>query len=64
MLQTSIIDKKLSAYEILEVTFDYKKTPLAPLGKKAIVYDDPKNRTTWGVHGSDGWYVGPAMQHF
>ena len=64
MLRTWRINNISSEYEILEGTFDYNKTPLAPPGTKAIVYDDPTNCITWGVHGSDRWYVGPAMQHF
>ena len=25
---------------------------------------DPKQRTTWDTHALDGWYVGPAKQHY
>ena len=24
----------------------------------------PTQRTTWGTHALNGWYVGPAMQHY
>ena len=28
-----------------------------------MVYVDPKDRTTWGTHADDAWYVGPTPQH-
>ena len=64
MLRTSRVNPKLSAYEILEGPYNFNKVPLAPPGTKAIVYIDPKNRTTWGVHGEDAFYVGPAPGHY
>jgi hypothetical protein len=38
--------------------------PLAPLGTKALVYDDPTTRTSWAPHATDGFYVGPAIDHY
>eukprot|EP00804_Cyclotella_cryptica_P019007 CCRYP_006480-RA/>CCRYP_006480-RA protein AED:0.25 eAED:0.14 QI:0/0/0/1/1/1/2/0/936 len=64
LLRTSRINKKLSAYAVLEGPFNFDRTPLAPPGTKALVYIDPTNRTSWGVHAEDAWYIGPAMQHY
>ena len=38
---------KLSAYASLEGEFNFKKTPLVPLGTRALLYLDPKQRETW-----------------
>jgi hypothetical protein len=64
MLRTSRTNPKLSAYAILEGQFDYDRTPLAPVGTKALVFLDPKKRTTWQSHAVDVWYVGPAKKHY
>ena len=64
LLRTARKNKKLSPYATLEGPFNFYKTPLAPPGTKALVYLDPKNRTSWGAHAEDAWYVGPAMQHY
>ena len=45
-------------------TFDYKKTPLAPLGIKVLAYEMPLHRASWASHGKEGWYVGPAREHY
>ena len=42
--------------------FDFNKTPLAPIGTKALVFDDPEVRASWAPHGTDGFYVGPAKK--
>ncbi len=38
--------------------------PLALLGIKALVYDDPAPRTSWAPHATDGFYHGPATNHY
>jgi hypothetical protein len=45
-------------------SFNFNKTPLAPLGTKALVYDDPATRASWAPHATDGYYVGPASNHY
>jgi hypothetical protein len=37
---------------------------MAPVGTKALVFLDPKKRTTWQSHAVDAWYVGPAKKHY
>jgi hypothetical protein len=44
--------------------FDFNKTPLVPLGTKALVYNNPATRTSWAPHATDGFYVGPATNHY
>jgi hypothetical protein len=64
MLRTSRINPKLSAYTQLFGVFDYNKMPLAPLGTKAVIHERPTQRRTFGNHGQEGYYVGPAMAHY
>lgn len=63
LLRSSRINHNLSANEQMEGTFNYNKTPLAPLGIKTLAYEMPDNRNSWAEHGKEGWYVGPAMEH-
>ncbi len=44
--------------------FDYNNTPLALLGSKEFVYDDPTTRASWVPHGTNAYYVGPAFKHY
>ena len=54
----------MSAYTYLFGNFDFTKTPLAPPGTKVIAHRKPEDRSTWAFHGQEGWYVGPAMNHY
>ncbi len=64
MLRTSRVDPTKSAYEVLEGKFDYNKTPLAPPGTKALIYEAAAQHAAWAPHAVDGWYLGPAMKHY
>ena len=37
---------------------------MGPLGTKALIYDDPDSRASWAPHATDGYYVGPAVDHY
>ena len=54
----------MSTYMALEGAFDYKKTPLAPPGTKVVIHEKPEKRASWATHGVDGWYLGPAVEHY
>jgi hypothetical protein len=64
LLRPSRRNPKISAYNMLEGTFDYNKTPLAPPGTKVIIHEKPQQPKTWDPHGTEGWYLGPAMEHY
>ena len=65
LLRPSRRDPSKSAYEDLNgAPFDFNKTPLAPPGTRAVVYDHPTSRASWAPRGSDAWYVGPAKDHY
>ena len=64
MLRPFRLNPKLSAYAQLSGTFDYNKTPLVSPGSKVLVYETPTSRKSLATHDIEGWYVGPAMEHY
>jgi hypothetical protein len=38
--------------------------PLALLGTKALIYNNPATRASWASHATVGFYVGPAIDHY
>ena len=64
LLRPSRLNPKLSAYAQLDGTFDFNRTLLAPPGTQVIVHEKPTQRRTWAPHGIDGWYIGPALDHY
>jgi hypothetical protein len=37
---------------------------MAPPGTRIIAHETPGRRQTWAPHGQDGWYTGPALEHY
>jgi hypothetical protein len=64
LILQSRINPKLSSHAQLNSLFDYNKTPLAPPGTKVIIHEKPDRLGSWSPHGLNGWYVGPAMEHY
>jgi hypothetical protein len=54
----------MSAYAQLNGHFDFNRTPLAPPGTRIIAHEKPDQRASWDPHGVDGYYVGPALDHY
>jgi hypothetical protein len=63
-MRASRIDPTIYAYEVLHGPYDWNRYPLAPLGCKAVVYEDGDTRGSWALRGVDGWYLGPSMDHY
>ena len=64
LLRSSHINPKLSAQALIHGPFDFNRTPLAPPGTKVLIHIKPNMRETWSPHGTEGWYLGPAMNHY
>jgi hypothetical protein len=64
MLRTSRISPKLSASTHIDGQYDYNRSPIAPPGTRIIAHDTPSRRKTWAPHSQDGWYIGPALEHY
>ena len=37
---------------------------MAPPGSKILIHTKPSHRSSWTFHGTQGWYIGPALQHY
>jgi hypothetical protein len=64
MLKKSRINPKLSASTHIDGQYDFNRTPMAPPGTRIIAHETPGRRITWAPHGQDGWYIGPALDHY
>ena len=64
LLRTLRIHPHLSAYAVFFGNFDFTRTPLAPPGTKVVFHNKPSQLASWAFHGQEGWYIGPAMDHY
>jgi hypothetical protein len=63
-LRTSRINPKLSAATHIYSQYYFNRAPMAPPGTRIIAHETPNRRRTWAPHGQDGWYIGPALEHY
>jgi hypothetical protein len=64
LMRKSRINPRMSAYAQLNGHFDFNITPLAPPGTRIIAHEKPYQRASWDPHGLDGYYLGPALDHY
>jgi hypothetical protein len=64
LLRSSRINPKLSAWAQVHGAFDFNRTPLAPPGTRVLIHEPAALRETWAPHAVEGWYIGPAMEHY
>jgi hypothetical protein len=64
LLWASRINPQLLAYAQLFGSFDYNAMQLALHRIQVLLHEKPSIRGSWAPHGEDGWYFGPAMQHY
>ena len=64
MIHASRTHPQIFANDAVNGTFDFNKTHMATLGCKAVIHKKPDKRKTWDSSGINGWYVGPAMEHY
>jgi len=64
LMRRSRIHPTMSAYECMNGPYDWNRYPLAPLGCKAVIYEDGDTRGSWASRGIDGWYLGPSKDHY
>jgi hypothetical protein len=63
-MRASRINPSISEYEALNGPYTWNRYPFAPLGCKAIVYEDGNTLGSWASRGIDGWYLGPSKDHY
>jgi hypothetical protein len=54
----------VSAYAQLYGHYDFNQAPMDPPGTRVIAHEKPQQRASWDPHGVDGWYPGPAPDHY
>ena len=65
ILRRSRLNPTISAYHQLHgAPYDWNFNPLAPPGTRALIYNPPAIRTSWGARGLDAWYCGPSLDHY
>ena len=64
MLRQSRVNTSISAYTQLNGVFDFNKTPMMPPGARVLVHEKPAVRRTWDPHCVEGFYLGPAEEHY
>jgi hypothetical protein len=64
LLRCLCISPDKSAYETLEGPQDFNWYPLAPLGTRAIIYEDSDTQALCAPHEIDVWYLGPSKDHY
>jgi hypothetical protein len=64
MLRASRANPAILAYEALNGPYNWNRYPLAPLGCKAVIYEDGNTRGSWASRGIVGWYLGLSLDHY
>ena len=65
LLRGSNLDPTKSAWENLHrQSYDFDKHPIAPVSTQVIAFEGPEQRSSWAPHGIEGFYTGPALQHY
>jgi hypothetical protein len=64
LLRKSRINPRMSAYAQLNGHFHFNRTPMAPPRTRVISHEKTDKRAYWDPHGVDGYYLGPALDHY
>ena len=64
LLRNCRFNPKLLAHAALHGIFYYNKTPLYPLGTRVLVHEKTTNCRTCAPCGTNGWYIGPYLEHY
>ena len=64
MLRPSPSHPRLSAWEGMNGAYDFDAHPLAPPGTAVTIHEKPEQRDSWSKHGIEGFYLGPASNHY
>ena len=64
LLRQSSLHLQFLVYAHLNGPFDFNRTPLSPPGIKVLINEKIQVRRSWSTYGVDGWYLGPAKEHY
>lgn len=64
LLRGSRLNTSQSAWAAMQGPYDFNAHPLAPIGIRVVIHEKPVQRASWAPHGIDGFYLGPASDHY
>ena len=65
LLRQSHSAPAISAWEAYNNSpFNFDATPIGPAGCPVIIHNNPNKRLSWAFRGRDGFYIGPALEHY
>lgn len=64
VLRPCASDSSISAWERVCGPWDFSARPIAPMGTRVLIFEGRDDRRSWEPHGKEGWYVGPAQEHY
>ena len=64
LLRKSRLHPGKSAYQEMHGDFDANRFELHPPGTRVLTLDDPSERASFAKHGTEGFYVGPSLEHY
>jgi hypothetical protein len=64
LLRQATIDPKIPAWEYFNCSFDFNKTPLAPVGCRVLIHAKPPTCKSWDYRAKQGFYVSPVLDHY
>ena len=64
LLRKANLDPSRSAWAYFHGPFKYDATTIGPLGCNIITHKKTGTRNLWDFHGTAGWNVGVALQHY
>jgi hypothetical protein len=64
LLRQSRTNPSLSAWAGVHGPYDFNAHPMHPPGTRCVVLDDPSKRQSFANHGTQCYYVGPALRHY
>lgn len=64
LLRSSRTSPSMSAHASIFDKFDFRANLLAPPGTRVVAHTKPGAHSLRSLNGEDGWYVGPAMNHY
>ena len=64
LLHNARFDSPLSAYAYVYGPYNFNKYPMAPPVTRVVFHKKSGNCTSWGFHGTPGWYIVPSLKHY
>jgi hypothetical protein len=64
LMRHSRLNPAVSAYAQLYGHYDFNQAPMTPPRTRVIAHEKPNQRASWDPHGVNGWYLGPAPDHY